>query len=34
DVLELNVGDRMHIQLVFGNLTSDEAMFFDVCKVV
>ncbi|GJS39067.1 hypothetical protein Tco_0564110 [Tanacetum coccineum] len=34
DVLELNVGDRMHFQLVFGNLTSDEAMFFDVCKVV
>ncbi|GJS43590.1 hypothetical protein Tco_0568633 [Tanacetum coccineum] len=34
DVLELNVGDRMRFRLVFGNLTSDEALFFDVCKVV
>nr|GEX13931.1 hypothetical protein [Tanacetum cinerariifolium] len=34
DVLELNVGDRMHFRLVFGNLTSDEALFFDVYKVV
>nr|GEW16048.1 hypothetical protein [Tanacetum cinerariifolium] len=34
DVLELNVGDRMHFWLVFGNLTSDEALLFDVYKVV
>ncbi|GJY56099.1 hypothetical protein Tco_0455214 [Tanacetum coccineum] len=34
DVLELNVGDRMRFRLVFGNLTSDEPLFFDVCKVV
>ncbi|GJV36391.1 hypothetical protein Tco_1408868 [Tanacetum coccineum] len=33
DVLELNVGDRMRFRLVFGNLTSDEALFFDVCKI-
>ncbi|GJZ59382.1 hypothetical protein Tco_0615198 [Tanacetum coccineum] len=34
DVLELNVGDRIRFRLVFGNLTSDEPLFFDVCKVV
>nr|GEW03818.1 hypothetical protein [Tanacetum cinerariifolium] len=34
DVLELNVGDRMRFRLVFGNLTFDEALFFDFCKVV
>ncbi|GJV31199.1 hypothetical protein Tco_1391599 [Tanacetum coccineum] len=34
DVLDLNVGDRMRFVLLSGNLTSDEALFFNVCKFV
>ncbi|GJW69173.1 hypothetical protein Tco_0123597 [Tanacetum coccineum] len=34
EVLVLNVGDRMVFELVSGNISSDEPMFFNVSKLV
>nr|GEW04156.1 hypothetical protein [Tanacetum cinerariifolium] len=34
ELLELNVGDRILFELVFGNISSDEPMLFNASKVV